>query len=603
MSHHTRLVPALFIVALSLFACKTDVPNTTPGQNTDSSEKLFGKDVIRAAQVESEDLGIAIEKANSSLQLYERALRLHKPSQNSSIYQHLLADGTSRSQAETTALLYLSDQRTERLIPPSKSSSAYPRRHNFSTKLREVCTMSQDFKKRLEAAFGAQVVTSVCPDSAAHSLALKQNQAGVIVREGLRARTATQRKHILLLATLDSPSALAPLIALPTINLGSPIKQLFGLDGLDIALISASTQTHHRTHLVQLLEKNELTERERSRVLFALAWHKEPKAQAIAVELFGKKRQLLKRSTESLIALAARIEKQETLQAILEEVYQWPNGSARFSEVFKAETIDAEFWGGLITRSLIKNVNHGLSWTDIGKKAIRPYVDIETIFEASVKSTSVEYLVRHLTRSDVTLTTRQCKLFHGRLNNTEPGHTLDALIKLLDQNKCITDEELETKMREGSPIATLLLGRRSMDSNVFFLNRLKAKDLKTVWSTAKGLLSDYQAIQLLTPPNAFAEQLALRLSPKKENFYVLRLLKTIVKKMSDDQRKQLSKSFITNLTPYANGKIGSIHPDALIVFELINTPQSISIIAKTLRNLKPGQVQIKLMNRFGHVLK
>ena len=206
-------------------------------------------------------------------------------------------------------------------------------------------------------------------------------------------------------------------------------------------------------------------------------------------------------------------------------------------------------------------------------------------------------------RSELSLQTSQCKLFHPQLRNLEPGHSLEALIELLDRNKCISKAELEVKMDQGSPIATLLMGRRSSDPSAFFLGRLRAKKLETVWSTAKGLLTNHETINELRPSPAFAEQLSLRLSAKKQNFYVLRLIKILVKKMSADNRKRLSKAFINNLTPHATGDIGSINPDALIVFELMNTPQTRSIIATTLKNLKPGQVKIKLMNRFGQVLR
>jgi hypothetical protein len=72
--------------------------------------------------------------------------------------------------------------------------------------------------------------------------------------------------------------------------------------------------------------------------------------------------------------------------------------------------------------------------------------------------------------------------------------------------------------------------------------------------------------------------------------------------LRDKSAAHYNDAFMDRVEPFATGKVGAIHTDALLILESIASPQSLEIIRSSLKALNPGQVKVKLMSRFGHHL-
>jgi hypothetical protein len=590
-------------VILILTGCHSEGADPSSGLET-TIESVNGTPLRRS---ETSALANTIEAARSTVELYHQTLRgLAGKMAIASTPPSFVQSDSPKRLAEVTAEMYLSgDPNSPDLVPHNASKGTTGRLSILLDRLEQVCRLSPIFQARFNQAFGVLDTpkAELCPIGAAGSqFLLDKSSVPTLTRQSMNGRTATQRMNLLFLSTLDNAHALAPLLALPTLNLGQRSKVLFGLNGLDIALLVALAHGPHRANLTQRLTTPTLTERERDRVAFGLAWYGVAKALPYVPSLFDPKGEIQPRSNHALSELARRIEDQETIQQILKVQYAKTSNGGRITSHIDTKTVGASYWANLITQTLTINVNHGQAWRDLAREGVVSKVDWEAVLNGHPRDPGQADLIRRLVQHKVVLSLHQCESYRTTIKALTQPHAQEALLTLLSRSRCLSDESVQASMAAGSPMATLITGKRSADPRAFFLARLNDPNHQIASLASQALLLDQKTVALLTPIEPYAQALSKQLQPKVQNFYTLRLLKQLVMLKDRDTKLLLNRQFIARLTPFATGAIGEIHTDALLILERLNTPDARKVIRVSLMGLKPGQVRVKLMSRFGQFL-
>lgn len=594
-------LPWLGITALAIMGCQPAVPTSpSPIVGAEALNRLFASPTSPRAV----ELGKSIEEATSIVELYHQKLRSLSrgptPSDRASSKQQA---GTP-TLAERTASLYLSaTPKTPILVPHIPSGASAKRAVTLLSQIAQLCEMSGIFQQRFNRAFGAKVGVQVCPTKMVkETLKLDTSNMATLVYQSINGRTATQRKNLLLLASLNVVQGLAPLVALPTLNLGQRVKVLSGLEGLDIGLIVAAVHPIHRAYLTKRLTSPQLTARERSRLAFSLAWHSQPEALPFVPSLFDAKGPIKARSNEALISLIIRINDQETLRKVLYLEYSKTNTSGRIVSHIKTQGVGARHWAKLITKTLSSTVNHTQAWRDLSRVGVGREVEWERVLLHNQTGSKLANLVRRLAQHKTELSPSQCTAFSTQSHLLTVPHAQETLLGLLHRGGCISSKSIMAAMKNGSPMATLISGRSSARPNQFFLRQLGHADQRIASIAAQALLLDPKVVEGLKPVNRYAEVLSKQLQPKVQNFYILRLLKELITQVQDATTLNLGEPFIRRIAPFATGKVGEIHTDALLILEKLDTRPARKVIKTALKALNPGQVRVKLFTRFGHIL-
>ncbi len=556
-----------------------------------------------ALEREISRLGNAIQTAESSVSLYHRVLRRTPRSKGKVTPRYLQQRAGELNPAQHTALLYLSAIPGSNAVVPHSKPNGPSRGVHLSHQIRALCDTLPAFQQRLRDAFGGTRVEAICPNmETPKGVNITEAQIPNLVYQALTGRTATQRKNLLALASNDTPTAIWPLLSLPGISAGQRTKRLHGLGGLDIALITASSHPPHLETLAKALESKGLTLRERSRLIFTLAWHGRQEGRQYIPELFRPTSQSTGRSNDALIALVQRLKDPKILRQVLTQEYQKAKTSNRLITQIPFQLIGVDYWGALVTQTLSQQVNNAQAWQDVERLSLSSKVDWLAVLKANQNSPRMPDLIRRLLQHGSRLTPSQCTAYKLSTRLIKETHVRERRVALLHRDGCSTQADLEAAVLNGSPMATLLMGLDSTDPNHFFLKRLTQPDQSTASITAQALLLKPETLEGLKPIETFANALAKHLKPKVQNFYVLRLLQRLIARTTSPIGERLGVGFIRQVAPLAKGQFGAIHTDALLILEHIGNTAALAVIKQTLKALNPGQVRVKLMTRFGYIL-
>ncbi len=603
---HTNLIAshACFWFSLLCLCCapqgRTDTQ--TPSEDGQSITKASPEAKTTKALIGT--LAKGFQTSKFQRELYHKVLRQTPRDPNLRDTITALETQQFSDPTEITVLNYLKGlQSPGRTLPKVQQTKGAKRTPTMLEHISELCAISPQFSQRVHGTLGDRTA-SFCPEKSENKgFDVTRQDLPSLIGQGLNTQSASTAKGLLLLATIDDPSAGYALITVPPLNLGQPSKQLGMLSPLQLATIAWSIKDKNRASLRRVIENETLDERLFVRAALALAWHKDPAIHTKLPRLYTLERKSPNAiPKEILTRILSELDDTTTLQNVFRTIYQQTSLSDAVLSKIGSKRLSLDFLGTLISEALVASPSHAKAWVHLKDPALLPKVAWSKIFDANQDEQNSATLIRNLSRLKAPIPLTACKSLKSRFFQTAKDHTRDALIDILHRSQCLTTQDLEAEATLGTRSAIILKAVQTNDPNTYFLRRLRGKERGDASRVCEALIRHPKLVDALAPKVGFAKAIAQHLKTTKDSFPFLRLLTMLVKTSKPGDRLRMEPVLITALTPYIDGRAGGIHSDALVILEKIDSPKSVAQVLKVLKGLDKGTTREKLMLRFGHLL-